>query len=130
MKLNLASLVLASAVLAAAAFTPKAASAAVLHVPFAFNVSGKTLPAGQYTVTTDLHGNVVVLKSADGRQSFNWLIGPGDVAPGSNKVAMRFDPSADGYTLRDIRYGSMTTNQLNNKLHQNEDRPVHVIRGE
>jgi hypothetical protein len=130
MRLDLRSLVLAPALLAAAAFTPQPASAAVLHVPFAFTVSGHTLPAGEYTVNRDLHGGFVTLKSADGKQSFNWMITPGDPAPNALGVAMRFDPTDSGYALQSIRYDAMTTRNLDKKQHQNEDRPVHVIRGE
>jgi hypothetical protein len=130
MRLNLRSLVLAPALLAAAALTPQLASAAVLHVPFAFTVSGHTLPAGEYTVNRDLHGGYVTLKSADGASSFNWMITPGDPSPDSTKVAMRFDVTDSGYTLQSIQYGSLITPKLDKKLHLNEDRPVHIIRGE
>jgi len=127
MRLTLPSFVLASALLAAVAVTPKPASAAVLHVPFAFTVSGQNLPAGEYTVKREMRSNFVVLTNPEGR-SFNWYIGPGDAEPGSTSVIMRFDPSDSGYALRNIQYGSMITPQLDK--HQNDDRPVHVIRGE
>jgi hypothetical protein len=130
MRLNLRSLFLAPALLAAAALTPQLASAAILHVPFAFTVSGHTLPAGEYTVDRDLHGGYVTLKTADGTQSFNWMIAPGDPDPNSSKVAMRFDVTGSGYVLQSVQYGGMITPKLDKKLHLNEDRPVHVIRGE
>jgi hypothetical protein len=130
MRLNLGSLFLAPALLAAAAITPQLASAAVLHVPFAFTVSGHTLPAGEYTVNRDLHGGFVTLKSADGTQSFNWMIAPGDPNPNASTVAMRFDVTDSGYALQSVQYGGMVTRKLDKKLHLNEDRPVHVIRGE
>lgn len=130
MRLNLKSLFLAPALLAAAAITPLPASAAVLHVPFAFTVAGHTLPAGEYTVDRDMRGDYVTLKTPDGKQSFNWLIAPGEPDPGSTGVAMRFDSTGDGYALRSIRYNSQITAQLDKKLHLNEDKPVHVIRGE
>lgn len=130
MRLDLRSLVLAPALMAAAAFTPQPASAAVLHVPFAFTVSGKTLPAGEYTVDRDLHGGYVTLKSADGRQSFNWMITPGEPSPTASGVMMRFDSTESGYVLQTIQYDAMITRHLDKTLHQNEDRPVHVIRGE
>jgi hypothetical protein len=130
MRLDIRSLVLAPALLAAAAITPQPASAAVLHVPFAFTVSGQTLPAGEYTVDRDLHGGFVTLKSADGSRSFNWMINPGDPAPNALGVVMRFDTTQSGYALQSIQYNAMITQRLDKKLHQNEDRPVHVIRGE
>src|ERR1700756_3083435 len=122
MQLNLRSLLLAPALLAATAFTPQPASAAVLHVPFAFTVSGHTLPAGEYTVNRDLHGSYVTLKSADGTQSFNWMISPGDPDPNSSTVAMRFDVTDSGYTLQSVQYGGMIPRKLDKKLRQNEDR--------
>jgi hypothetical protein len=130
MRLSLHSLVLAPALLAAAALTPQPASAAVLHVPFAFTVSGHSMPAGEYTVTRDTRGSFVILTSPDGKQSFNWIIGPGDQDPHSTGVAMRFDPTEAGYQLQSIRYNALTTPILDKKSRQSEDRPVHVIRGE
>lgn len=130
MRLNLRSLFLAPALLAAAAVTPQLASAAVLHVPFAFTVSGHTLPAGEYTVNHDLRGSFVTLKSADGTQSFNWMLSPGEPSPDSTKVAMLFDVTDSGYVLQSVQYGGMITRKLDKKLHLNEDRPVHIIRGE
>jgi hypothetical protein len=130
MRLNIPSLILAPALLAAAALTPQPASAAVLHVPFAFTVAGQTLPAGSYTVDRDSTAGYVTLKSPDGRKSFNWLVGPGEPAPYSTGIAMSFDSTGSGYALRSIRYNAQITSRIDKKLHQNEDRPVHVIRGE
>jgi hypothetical protein len=130
MQLNLRSLFLAPAFLAAAAITPQLASAAVLHVPFAFTVSGHTLPAGEYTVNSDMQHGFVTLTNTDGTKTFNWMLAPGDPDPGSSKVAMRFDVTDSGYVLQSVQYGGMITSKLDKKLHVNEDRPVHVIRGE
>ncbi len=130
MRLSLRSLVLAPALLAAAALTPQPASAAVLHVPFAFTASGHSLPAGDYSVQRDSRGNYVTLVSPDGKHSFNWIIGPGEPKPGDTGVVMRFDPSDSGYTLRSIQYNAAITAVLDKKSRQTEDRPVHVIRGE
>jgi hypothetical protein len=128
MRLSLKSLVLAPVLLAAAALTTQPASAAVLHVPFAFTVSGKTLPAGDYSVTRDNRGAFVVLASAEGKQISNWLISPGD--DGAQGVAMLFDSTDSGYALQSIRYNSMSTPKLDKLSGPSEDRPVHVIRGE
>ncbi|KAA6463245.1 hypothetical protein DYQ86_07985 [Acidobacteria bacterium AB60] len=130
MRLNLHSLILAPAILAAAAVTTQTASAAVLHVPFSFTVSGKALPAGEYRVNGDLRGNFVTLTTPDGKQSFNWMIVPGEPAPGSQGVVLKFDPTAEGYALHSIQYNALATPQLDKKQHLNEDRPVHTIRGE
>ena|ERR1700676_2941094 len=130
MRLSLRSLVLAPALMAAAVVTPQLASAAVLHVPFAFTVNGQTLPAGDYSLHRELSGNSVILATPDEKKQFNWLLGPGDPMPGSTKVAMVFDVTDNGYALRTIQYNSSITNRIDKKSHQNEDRPVHVIRGE
>lgn len=130
MRLNLHSLILAPALLAAAAITPQTASAAVLHVPFAFTVSGQVLPAGNYTVDRDLNMGYVTLKTADAKQSFTWMIAPGEPAPNAVGVIMRFDNTDSGYVLRNIQYNAQITTRLDKKHHQNEDRPVHEIRGE
>jgi hypothetical protein len=58
------------------------------------------------------------------------MIAPGDPDPNSSKVAMRFDVTGSGYVLQSVQYGGMITPKLDKKLHLNEDRPVHVIRGE
>jgi hypothetical protein len=130
MRLSLHSLVLAPALLAAAALTPQPASAAVLHVPFAFTMSGQTMPAGQYTVARDNRGSFVTLTTPDGKQSFTWLIAAGEPDPGATGVVLRFDPTNAGYTLRSIQYNAMITPVLDKKSRQTEDRPAHVIRGE
>ncbi len=130
MRLSLHSLVLAPALLAAAALTPQPASAAVLHVPFAFTVAGQAMPAGEYSVTRDTRGSIVTLTSPSGKESFSWLIGAGDPDPGATGVVLRFDPTDAGYTLRSVQYNAMITARLDKKSRQTEDRPVHVIRGE
>jgi hypothetical protein len=130
MRLSLHSLVLAPVLVAAAALTTQSASAAVLHVPFAFTVSGQTLPAGDYSVSTRLGGDSVVLTSRDQGKSFSWLLAPGDPEPGSAGIVMRFDATNAGYALRDIQYHSAVTRRLDKKSRDSDDRPAHVIRGE
>ncbi len=130
MRLSLHSLFLTPVLAVAAAVTPQAASAAVLHVPFAFTVSGNTLPAGDYSVDRSQGRDIVVLTNRDGGKSYNWLIGPGDADPGTTGVAMRFDRTEDGFALRDIRYNSLVTGRIDKKSHDSVDRPQHVIRGE
>lgn len=130
MRLSLSTLVLAPALLAAAAVMPQHASAAVLHVPFAFTVNGHNLPAGDYSVNSRLNGDAVILTTADHKQQFSWLLLPGDPAPGDSKVIMKFDTTDSGYQLRSIQYRALITSRLDKKSHDSEDKPVHVIRGE
>ncbi len=114
MKNTLRSLVLASVVLATAAFTVKAAMAAtVLNVPFAFTVGNQTLPAGHYTVARDNSSNAVKLVGAT--RTFTWVIHPGDAASSENRVVLKFDDLGSARALRAIEYGSMTTSQLDKK---------------
>jgi hypothetical protein len=129
MRLSLHSLVLTPVLVAAAVVTPQHASAAVLHVPFAFTVADQNLPAGDYKVVRDSKLSVVTLVTTNQR-SFNWLLAPGDPNPGDQGVIMLFDNTDSGYALRSIQYNALITRQLDKKSHQNEDRPVHVIRGE
>lgn len=123
-------LVLAPVLLAAFAFTAQHASAAVLHVPFDFAVSGRVLPAGDYSVKRDSQRSFVVLTTPDGKRSFNWLIGPGDPDPDQQGIKLRFDSTRSGYALRSIQYSSMITRQLDRNLRDSEDRATHIIRGE
>lgn len=128
MRFTLRSLVLASAILAAAALTTKVASAEVLHVPFSFTVNGTALPAGHYAVQFDDEMHVVTLRSEDNKHIFGWVAGPG---PDSTRGAiMRFDQSPSGYTLRDVQYHSMVTSRLDKKGKSSDDSAIHVIHGE
>src|ERR1700730_14513996 len=114
MRLSLPTLVLAPTLLAAAAATPQHASAAVLHVPFAFTVAGQNLPAGDYTVVQDARLGVVTLVT-NNQKSFNWLLAPGEPNPRDQGVIMRFDNTDSGYALRNIQYNAMITRQLDKK---------------
>jgi hypothetical protein len=129
MRITLRSLVLALAVLAAVGFTSKTASAANVRVPFNFNVNGMTLPAGTYTVLRDHTGNVVTLASEDAKFAYSWLLVPGDPAPNSTKVTLRFDEVAGGpYMLRDVQYNSKITKRLDKKI--SEVRAIHIVSGQ
>ncbi len=130
MRLSLRSLVLAPVLVAAAALTPSLASAERLHVPFAFSVAGKDMPAGSYTVQRDTNGNLVTLASPDRKTSFSWILVPGDAGPNGRDVALRFEQTGSGYELQSIRYRSGVTPRINRKPAQNDDRAVHEIRGE
>jgi hypothetical protein len=130
MRLSLPTLVLAPALVAAAALMPQHASAAVLHVPFAFTVNGHTLPAGDYSVNSQLNGDAVMLATLDHSKQYTWLLLPGDPDPGDSKVVLKFDSTDSGYQLRSIQYRDLITTRLDKKSHDSDDKPVHVIRGE
>jgi hypothetical protein len=74
MKITIRSLVLASAVLATAAFSIKTAMAATtLNVPFAFTVGNETCPAGQFNQAgwrnQEFHVGCSSRRSGSGRHS-------------------------------------------------------------
>jgi hypothetical protein len=121
--------VLASAVLAAAAFTTITASAATVRVPFNFTVAGKAMPAGQYSVDRTGLSNFVRLGAPDTEQSFTWTLMPGDPAPGSSDVKVYFNKTGSSYELRSIQYHALTTGRLDKTKHRG-DSTVRVLRGE
>jgi hypothetical protein len=129
MRITLRSIVLALAVLATAAFTTKTASAAsaTVRVPFNFNVNGKMLPAGTYSVERGLGGNFVSLK--DGENAFvgQWLLKSGDAAPDETAVTLRFDEGDGKYALRSIQYNAGVTGRLDKDT--SEVRAIHIVHG-
>ncbi len=128
MRITPRSIVLASAVLAAAAFTTHAAAAETLRVPFDFSVNGKILPAGQYNVLRDSLANFVRLVNADASQSYTWTLQPGDPAPTSTAVTMFFDKDGSSYSLRSIQYHALTTARIDKRHH--EDSTVRIVSGQ
>ena len=131
MRLTLSSLVLASAVVAAAvAVTPQVASATRVHVPFSFNAGGKVMPAGDYNVVREPSRQFVTMIDPSGRATRTWLLGPGEPKGSSTAVVLSFDQTENGALLRTVQYGPMITSQIDKKLLHNDDTRVHVIRGE
>jgi len=128
MQNTLRSLVLASVVLATAAFTAQTAMAAtILNVPFTFTVGNQTLPAGHYTVVRDNSSNAVKLVGAT--RSFTWVIHPGDAAPSDQRVILKFDDLGSAHALRAIQYGSMTTSQLDKKELSQQGQSSEIVLG-
>ena len=116
MRINLHSLVLAPAVLAAAAFIALPASAASIyrvHVPFDFVASGTTLPAGDYVVRPNPLGSNVQLL---GKSSAMFLLlGPGTSDPRDARTILTFDKIGQNHLLRTVQAGGMITNRLDQK---------------
>jgi hypothetical protein len=128
MRITLRSLVLTLAVLAAVAFTTKTASAAAnLRVPFNFNVNGKTLPAGTYSVHRDIGSSFVKLTSADNKFVGQWILQSGDANPTDSGVTLRFDEGDGEYALRTIQYNAGITKRLDKNL--SEVRAIHIVHG-
>jgi hypothetical protein len=106
---------------AAALATNTAMAETLVKVPFSFTVAGKNCPAGLYSVQWEsTHGSLVTLKSKEVPQSFTWVVGPGDPAPGDTAVVLRFDELGENHALRSVQYGSQITSRLDKKINQAE----------
>jgi len=127
--------VLASAVMAAAAFTSipaeaVASGATTVNVPFSFTVHGKSLPAGEYRVQWDGLSNFVTLcgKDKDAVQSFIWY--PSESATTDNHVTMKFVEDGRQQALQSIQYGTLATPKLVKHTNKNEDVSPRIIGGQ
>jgi hypothetical protein len=116
MRINLPTMILAPAVLAAVAFTALpvlANSNSTVRIPFDFMVGNKTLPAGDYLVRQGDHTNFVALQGKNG--TMEWLVGPGKPNPGDERVVLTFDTIGQEHMLRTVQYGPMVTKRLDGK---------------
>ena len=129
MRFSMSSLTLASALLAAVAFTSKPAmAAATLHVPFDFVASGQICPAGDYMVRAASLGNTVSLQCPSGK--LFWLIGPGSANPGDQRIVLTFDKDHQNYLLRTVQYGSRVTNRLDKPGRETIPAAEQIVGGE
>ena len=112
--------ILAPAIMAAAALAtiPAMAETTTVNVPFNFNVAGKTLPAGFYSVQHDAAGNFVKLQSQQTSQSFVWSAAPSGEK--GNWVSLKFDRQGDTFTLHSVKAGPMVTSRLDKKTAASE----------
>jgi hypothetical protein len=131
MRSILRNLFLAQVVIAAMTMTTSAVLAATtsLNVPFGFTVNGKICPAGRYEVNLDHNRGVISLRAIEAPASYMWGAGPGDPSPNSSKVVLQFDHEGNGYALRAIEYGPMTTPRLDKKTKQREQAPARTVEG-
>ncbi len=103
----------ASAVVAAIAFTSTAALAdSNVKIPFDFKVGSKTLPAGDYVVKQNSTHASVQFSSKDGKHNFTWILQPGDPEPNSTAVKLTFDTNGTTDWLRSIDFGAQTTPRI------------------
>ncbi|HEX8810654.1 MAG TPA: hypothetical protein VF742_01555 [Terracidiphilus sp.] len=133
MRITLRSLFLALAVLAAAALTTQTASAASVRVPFNFEINGKTLPAGTYSVNRDLNGSFVILESEDCKIAYTWYALRGDSIPSDHNVILRFDEYGSEYALQSVQFNSLITPRLDKqfyKKHSGERATMHTVQGQ
>jgi len=130
MRFNLRSILMTSAVLAAAALATNSAMAeTTVNVPFSFVAAGKVCPAGRYTVERDLAHNFVTLVGRSAPVGFRWLLNPGDDARKSSEVTLRFDGNGQDYTLDTILYGKQSTPHLDKHANHSEHKTIRDISG-
>jgi hypothetical protein len=122
--------VLAAIVLTAGALVTHTASAeSTLTVPFSFTVAGQSMPAGVYSVSTDSVHSLVTLKSMNASKTFSAVLVPGDPAPSDTHVALKFDQSGNGHTLKSIQYGARTTSSLEQTTSERGYDPTRLSQG-
>jgi hypothetical protein len=123
------SLLAAIVITAGSLATHTAMAETTLKVPFSFTVAGQSMPAGNYSVTKDTLHNVVTLKSMDVSKTFSAVLVPGDPAPGDSHVALKFDQSGNGHTLKSIQYGAETTSSLEQRIRERGYDPSRLSQG-
>ena len=122
-------LLLAPALLcASAAF---AAHITAVNVPFSFVAKGHTYSAGQYNVQLGADQRTVTLTNVQHpSQSFLWGVNPGSGDVKDPKVGLDFDITGSMQTLHKIRYGSLSTANLDSAKKRaegkvNDQSPAH-----
>jgi hypothetical protein len=123
-------LMLATAVVATAAFVTTSAKAATLNVPFSFTVNGKICPAGEYSVERAYGGNVVSVTNRDGSRNFTWVLRPGDPDPTSTTVSLYFENQGETHVLESVQYKSQVASAMTKKSKRMEYPVVTVSAGE
>jgi len=107
------------ALAAAAALLSHPAQAERVTVPFAFTALDHSFPPGVYDVEENLNKNSVTVHCEGGPESFTWIMGPGDPAPGDQHITLRFIESANGkHVLESVQY----RDQITSKLSKHHDR--------
>jgi hypothetical protein len=114
MKLTFAHLAL-SAVALTAAISPLAAEThGVLRVsvPFAFNASGTTMPAGEYSIESTGENGAMILHSLTGRKSIMVLTGPAGNSPANHHPSLTFSRKDGMPVLTSITTDLVTVRSL------------------
>jgi hypothetical protein len=123
-------LMLATAVVAGAAFVTTSAKASTVHVPFSFTVNGKICPAGEYSVERAYGGNVVSVTNRDGSRNFTWVLRPGDPDPNSKVISLHFENQGQSHVLESVQYKSQVASAMTKKSKRMEYPVVTVSAGE
>jgi hypothetical protein len=126
MKITRHSLISAAAVLATAALSLTPAMAATkVNVPFSFVASGKSFPAGVYTVDRGSLRDTLRMQDSTGN-TLTWIGLPADINPtgsmasATNRTVLKFDVVGEKYLLRTVQYGSAITSRLDKKARELE----------
>jgi hypothetical protein len=131
MRFNLRSIILTSAVVAAAALATNSAMAeAIVNVPFNFKVAGKVCPAGRYSVQRDQAHNLITLISKSAPVGFSWMLNPGDDSRADSRVTLRFDQQDQNFFLESVQYGQLTTHRLDKNITHSEHQKVLTLQGQ
>jgi hypothetical protein len=104
MRSTISKLFLVPALAAAAALIIPSAQAETVKVPFNFTAHGHSFPAGTYSVEQTQDRNMVMLHSVDSKQTFTWILAPGDPQPDDDRVVLTFSDSGDDHVLDSIQY--------------------------
>ena len=122
--------ILAAIVITAGSLTTHTAQAeTTLKVPFNFTVAGQSMPAGVYSVSKDTIHDMVILKSMDASKTFSAVLVPGDASPNDTHVALKFDQSGNGHTLKSIQYCGKTTSSLEQGTRERGYDPTRLSQG-
>jgi len=117
MKLSVRNIAIATAMMAAAVVMVESAKAeTTVKVPFNFTVAGKVMPAGSYKIDKDISGRVVTMQGNKTPDTFRWVLTPGEAGPTDGKVTLSFDEKGTAHALKAVKYGSMTTSQIDSKV--------------
>ena len=85
-----------------------APAAAIANIPFEFEVDGKMMPAGRYTVSEGMHRNVIQLTDNNGRAVMFATSELGDPSK-IQKSRLVFERGDRGYQMAEIWISSMPT---------------------
>jgi hypothetical protein len=102
-KIQFAAIALFGALIFAGAPLAHAQDVTKAHVPFAFQVGGRTLPAGVYQVHADsTDTSLIQIVSEDGRHSVFAVVRSGDSYSRSSRCSFEFHKIGDQYFLTAI----------------------------
>jgi hypothetical protein len=105
------------AVVALASQSAHAATTSLIKIPFSFTASGKTCPAGEYTVRTDPASHIMTFENKKASVGFNWLVGPGNDAPAQNTIRLKFDTVDQNQVLDSVQVKGLVANGLDRGAH-------------